>query len=91
MQQDYDKIISLVKYNISKSNDSYVQFSDPSYKPINFSDKNFKQLEEIQLNNKIAFIDGGSAEILKSSNFSLNLIRVCYSILLKYWPLMCLA
>jgi len=80
MQQDYDKIISLVKYNISKSNDSYVQFSDPSYKPINFSDKNFKQIEEIQLNNKIAFIDGGSAEILKSSNFSLNLIRVCYSI-----------
>ena len=34
-------------------------------------------------NNKIAFIDGGSAEILKSSNFSLSLIRIYYTIYQK--------
>ena len=80
MQQIYNQIINLVKNNISNINDNYVQFSDKSYKSINFDKNNFKEIKNIDSNKKIAFIDGGSAEIIKSSNFSLNLIRIYYTI-----------
>jgi len=80
MQQTYDKIISLVKNNISNINDNHIQFSDTNYKPFNFDKNNFKEIKSSESNNKIAFIDGGSSEIIKSSNFSLTLIRIYYTI-----------
>jgi len=80
MQQIYDQIINLVKNNISNIKDSHIQFSNPDYKPINFDKNNFNEIKNSSNNNKIAFIDGGSAEIIKSSNFSLNLIRIYYTI-----------
>lgn len=76
MHQIYSQIINLVKSNISSANDSRVQFSDQNYKPFNFDKNNFHQIKNAEKNSKIAFIDGGSAEIIKSSNFSVNLIRV---------------
>ncbi len=76
MHQIYSQIISLVKNNISDTDDNYIQFSDSNYTPFNFDKNNLYQIKNAEKNNKIAFIDGGSAEILKSSNFSLNLIRV---------------
>ncbi len=79
MQQTYDKIISLVKNNISNIDDNHVQFSDTNYKPFNIDKNNFKEIKDVDSNNKIAFIDGGSSEIIKSSNFSLNLIRIYYT------------
>ena len=75
MHQIYSQIISLVKSNISSADDIHIQFSDPNYKPFNFHKTNFHKIETMG-NKKIAFIDAGSAEIIKSSNFSLNLIRV---------------
>ena len=83
MQEIYNKIIDLMKNNISDINDNYIQFSNPVYKPVNFDKNNFKKIRNIESENKIAFIDGGSAEIIKSSNFSLNLIRVYYTIYKK--------
>jgi len=80
MQQIYNQIIDLVKNNISNIKDNHIQFSDPNYKPFNFDKNNFKEIKSSESKNKIAFIDGGSAEIIKSSNFSLNLIRVYYTI-----------
>jgi|TARA_B100001964_G_scaffold224653_1_gene271709 hypothetical protein len=80
MQEIYNQIINLVKNNISNVNDNHVQFSDPNYKPFNFDKNNFHEIKNIESNNKIAFIDAGSSEIIKSSNFSLNLIRVYYTI-----------
>jgi len=80
MQQIYDQIIDLVKNNISNVNDNYIQFSDTNYQPFNFDKNNFKEIKNTDSSRKIAFIDGGSAEIIKSSNFSLNLIRVYYTI-----------
>lgn len=80
MRQTYNKIIDLVKNNLSSFNDSHIQFSDPAYTPFHFSKDNFHEIKKIESNNKIAFIDGGSAEIIKSSNFSLNLIRIYYSV-----------
>ena len=76
MHQIYSQIINLVKSNISSADDGHVQFSDRDYKPINFDKKNFHRIKSAEKNSKIAFIDAGSAEIIKSSNFSLNLIRV---------------
>jgi len=80
MQQIYNRIIELVKNNISDIKDNHIQFSDTNYKPFNFNKNNFKEIINTANNNKIAFIDGGSAEIIKSPNFSLNLIRVYYAI-----------
>ena len=80
MHQIYNQIISLIKNNISNINDNHIQFSDPNYKPLNFDRKNFHLIENSATNNKIAFIDGGSSEIISSSNFSLSLIRVYYTI-----------
>ena len=80
MHQIYSQIISLVKNSISNSDDNYVQFSDANYKPFNFNKNNFHPIKNIEKDKKIAFIDGGSSEILKSPNFSLNLIRVYYTI-----------
>ena len=80
MQQIYDQIISLVKNNISNIGDNYVQFSDSNYKSFNFDKNNFQEIKNSESKNKVAFIDGGSAEIIKSPNFSLNLIRVYYTI-----------
>ncbi len=80
MDQSYDKIINLVKNNISGANDGHVQFSDQNYAPFSFDIKNFQLIENRTSGGKMAFIDGGSSEIIKSSNFSLNLIRVYYAI-----------
>ena len=80
MHKIYDQIIDLIKNNISTINDNHVQFSSPDYNTINFNKNNFKIIKSTDSNKKIAFIDGGSAEIIKSSNFSLNLIRVYYTI-----------
>jgi hypothetical protein len=42
----------------------------------NIPKDNFIQINKIDSNKKIAFIDGGSAELLKSNNFSLQIIRI---------------
>jgi len=80
MHKIYDQIIDLVKNNISDIKDNHIQFSDTNYKPFNFDKNNFKEIKSSDSENKIAFIDGGSSEIIKSSNFSLNLIRIYYTI-----------
>ena len=76
MHQIYDQIINLVKSNIFNINDAHIQFSDQKYKPFNFDIDNFHEIKNSESSSKIAFIDAGSAEIIKSSNFSLILIRV---------------
>jgi len=83
MQEIYNKIIDLMKNNISNINDNHIQFSNPAYKPVYFDKNNFNEINNIESEKKIAFIDGGSAEIIKSSNFSLNLIRIYYTIYKK--------
>ncbi|MBW2976762.1 DNA double-strand break repair nuclease NurA [Candidatus Woesearchaeota archaeon] len=80
MQHIFDEIVSLVKNNIYETNDKCVKFSDPAYKAFDLDIKNFHEIKKIHSKNKIAFIDGGSSEIIKSSNFSLSLIRVYYTI-----------
>ena len=83
MEGHYSQIIELIKNNISSADDSNIQFSDQNYTSFPFDRKNFKLIENSASSSKIAFVDGGSAEIIKSSNFSLSLIRV-YSAIYQY-------
>ena len=80
MRQIYNQIINMIKNNISNIKDNHIQFSNPDYRPFNFDKNNFTEIKKSESKNKIVFIDGGSSEIIKSSNFSLNLIRVYYTI-----------
>ena len=80
MHQVYNQIINLVKSNISNIKDNHIQFSDSNYEPFNFDKNNFTEIKKSESKNKIAFIDGGNSEIIKSSNFSLNLIRLYYTV-----------
>lgn len=74
-----EDIINSLNNNLEEKG-SYVQFNDPSYKPIKISKENFHEIKDTKEIEKIVFIDGGNAEILKAPNFSLQLIRIYYSI-----------
>lgn len=80
MQDIFNKIIEIVKKNTFETNDSCVKFSDSNYKSYDLDKKNFNEIKKLNSGNKIAFIDGGSSEIIKSANFSLSIIRIYYSI-----------
>lgn len=58
----------------------YPKFSGEDYKVYKIDAKNFHQIDKTNLAKKIAFVDGGNAEILASANFSLSLVRICYVI-----------
>ncbi|MDP2750227.1 MAG: DNA double-strand break repair nuclease NurA [Nanoarchaeota archaeon] len=60
-----------------------VSFSDSRYKSIDFSKDNFRQIIKFENKDnarKIAFVDGGNAEIVGAPNFSFQLVRTYYSI-----------
>ena len=76
--------------------EEFPKFSDSKYRAFKISKGNFHKIEKADNkknarksaifgtncvgNKKLAFIDGGNLEILKAANFSLNLVRVYYSI-----------
>jgi hypothetical protein len=73
--------------NEFKSKENYIgedlpKFSDKNYQPIKISKDNFHSIKEITSNRNIAFIDGGNAELLRASNFSLHFIRL-YAVIYK--------
>jgi hypothetical protein len=77
------KIINEIIENLNndiKEKGEFAQFKDSSCKPVRLSKNNFHHILDKTQNNKIVFIDAGNAEILKAPNFSLQLIRVYYSI-----------
>jgi len=80
MEDVLNKVVELVKNVNIENNDSEVKFSDANYHTYKFDRKNFNPIKKSERENKIAFIDGGNAEIVKSANFSLNLIRTYYTI-----------
>ncbi|MDO8740959.1 MAG: DNA double-strand break repair nuclease NurA [Candidatus Woesearchaeota archaeon] len=75
----FEKIIRFLNTD-TENQGSYCMFSDKAYKPVKVSKDNFKEIKTANNKNKIAFIDGGNAEILSASNFSLQLIRLYYTI-----------
>lgn len=75
----YEEVVGEILESLDESliTASYPKFSGEGYSPCRIEAKNFHEIEKTSQNKKIAFVDGGNAEILGSASFSLNLIRVC--------------
>jgi len=73
-----EKILASLDENLITA--AYPKFSGEGYRAHRIDARNFHSLEKTNSNKRIAFVDGGNAEIIASANFSLNLIRVCYAI-----------
>ncbi|MBW2981806.1 DNA double-strand break repair nuclease NurA [Candidatus Woesearchaeota archaeon] len=69
----YNKIVSKINEIVSKECKNILIEQG---KTIPISKDNFNKIEKNDSNNKILFIDGGNAEILKAVNFSLQFIRI---------------
>ena len=78
-----DKIIDSLNMNKGKFDDLMPYFSDKRYKPCIFDKKNFHEIKDAKINKKIAFVDGGNLEIIKNANYSIQLVRVYYTIYLN--------
>ena len=78
----FDEVITKILESIDEKQipeNIYPKFSGKGYKAHKTDPKNFHEIRK-PTGEKIAFIDGGNAEIIGSSNFSLNLIRACHVI-----------
>lgn len=79
----FDKVIEKIRDTINEKEiftETYPKFSGEGYRAHKIDIKNFHKISKSFSNKRIAFIDGGNAEIIGSANFSLNLLRVCYII-----------
>ena len=76
----YDEVIEKIIKSLDENlvTASYPKFSGEGYRAHKIDSRNFHEISKTGSNKKIAFIDGGNAEIIGTANFSLNLIRVCY-------------
>ena len=79
----YDEIVKKILESIDEKivlTEIYPKFSGEGYNTNKIDVENFHEIKKFNSNKKIAFVDGGNAEIIASANFSLNLIRVCYAV-----------
>ena len=79
----YDEIIKKILESVDEKaaiTNTFPKFSGEGYKPCKIDTNNFHEIIRLNDDKRIAFVDGGNAEIIGSANFSLNLIRVCYVI-----------
>ena len=77
----FDEVIKKILESIDEKSlltEMYPKFSGEGYRAYKIDIKNFHEIKKSNSGKRIAFIDGGNAEIIGSANFSLNLIRVCY-------------
>lgn len=77
----YDEIVNKILEFIDEkliSTEIYPKFSGEDYKSIKIDLKNFHEIKKSNSAKKIAFIDGGNAEIIGSANFLLNFVRIGY-------------
>tara|TARA_Y100000310_G_scaffold321424_1_gene379031 strand:+ start:4286 stop:5290 length:1005 start_codon:yes stop_codon:yes gene_type:complete len=81
MEEDILKEVLSHIDNSVKNDGKFIKLDD--CEPIEITPDNFKKIEDIDVNGKICFIDGGNAEILKAANFSLQFIRVYYTVYLE--------
>jgi len=80
MEEDILKDI-VEDLNISiKENGKFIKLYYDDYEPVEINKSNFHDIKDLNSENRIAFIDGGNCEILKAPNFSLQFIRIYYTI-----------
>lgn len=81
-----EQIIKQILEKISIKNDikdESISFSDKRYRAFELDKKNFHGIGSAITDKKIAFIDGGNADILNLGDLSLQLVRVYYNIFHK--------
>lgn len=79
----FDEVIVEILHAICQkgiSKEAYPKFSGDGYTAHKIDSKNFHEIRKLNGDKKIAFVDGGNAEIIGSANFSLSLLRVCCTI-----------
>ena len=79
----FDEVISRILDSVAEkqlSENMFAKFSGEGYKAHRIDKNNFHEIKKPDSGGKIAFIDGGNAEIIGSANFSLNLVRVSCAI-----------
>jgi hypothetical protein len=74
-----EKLFNKISNYLETKESTSAYFSDNNYIPIKFSKDYFKEITKPK-NNKLAFIDGGNIEIAGNNNFSLQMMRVYYTI-----------
>jgi hypothetical protein len=77
----YEKVISRIIEASGRKNskDVFPVFSSGDCTPIKIDSKNFMEITPVT-GKKVAFIDGGNAEILNSPDVSLSVIRTCFAV-----------
>jgi len=76
-----EKILESLDENLITA--GYAKFSGDGYNPLKIYAKNFHKISKNESNKKMAFVDGGNADIISSANFSLSLIRAGVAIYLN--------
>lgn len=70
------KIADDIKVSKDDKGEEKVVFGKKGYNSFVIDKKNFRKINEIKDSRKIAFIDGGNSEIIGTTNFSVQLIRI---------------
>ena len=76
MQQIIDKIIE----KINENKEDFPEFVNSNYKTYKISKENFHEINKIESNKKIIFVDGGNLELIKAPNLSLFFNRIYYCV-----------
>ncbi|MDA1196678.1 MAG: hypothetical protein O2779_01810 [Nanoarchaeota archaeon] len=69
-----DEVIQSLKQSLQNQG-THLQIKDPEFQPIEITKDNFHEIPK-QPEKTIAYVDGGNAELLAASNFSLQLVKV---------------
>ncbi|MBD3248590.1 hypothetical protein GF336_00915 [Candidatus Woesearchaeota archaeon] len=75
-----EEIISKISRLMEKDDSTILE--EHGIRGVNLSRDNFKKIKESE-GKKVAFVDGGNAELLKAVNFSLSLVRIYANIFQK--------
>lgn len=74
--QIIERIVEKLDTNILEKKGDFVVFKNDKYKPVRFDKANFKEIPDKEAGRRIAFVDGGNAELIKANNISLQFIRI---------------
>lgn len=75
-----EKAIKELLGNIEIEDSFIPHFQKKGYTPIKLSKNNFVNIEKVKSEKSICFIDGGNQEIIGTHSFSLQLLRIYYTI-----------
>jgi len=75
-----EQIIEKLDREIEERDLGILFSSNPEYHSFPLSKERLERIEDVQLNGKVAYLDGGNQEILGAPNFSVQINRVYYNI-----------